>query len=374
MKIAIACYPTYGGSGVIATELGLSLAGRGHEVHFLSYEPPHRLGGASHANVSYHEVRVSAYPLFRYPPYDLALASCMVEVVETHGVELIHAHYAVPHAISAVLARDMTKGKVKVLTTLHGTDVTLIGQDPSYLPATRYGIERSDGVTAVSASLKADTKRIVPCDGRIEVIPNFIDTELYKPARCSDMEGRWCREGEKVLLHVSNFRPVKRPVEVVRIFARVASALPARLLLVGEGPELVRAENVAKELGIRDRVEVLGQRGEMEKLLPCADMLLLPSESESFGLAALEAMACGVPPAASRVGGLPEVVEDGVSGILEPLGAEERMAERIIAVLRDPDAHAAMCRAARKRAVDEFDEPRWVSAYEATYRRLLGRA
>jgi len=374
MKIAIACYPTYGGSGVIATELGLALAGRGHEVHFLSYEPPHRLGGAAHPNVSYHEVRVAAYPLFRYPPYDLALASRMVEVVEVHGVELLHAHYAVPHAISAVLAREMTKGKVKVLTTLHGTDVTLIGQDQSYLPATRYGIEQSDGVTAVSASLKADTRRIVPCDSRIEVIHNFIDTERYKPARCGEMESRWCREGEKVLLHVSNFRPVKRPIEVVRIFARVAEAMPARLLLVGEGPELTHAENVAAELGVRDRVEVLGQRGEMESLLPCADMLLLPSETESFGLAALEAMACGVPPAATRVGGIPEVVEDGVSGLLEPLGDEDRLADRIIALLKDPDAYAAMCRAARNRAVEQFDEPKWVSAYEATYRRLLGRA
>ena len=373
MKIAIACYPTYGGSGVMATELGLALADRGHDVHFLSYEPPHRLGtaGRAHPNVSYHEVQVAAYPLFRYPPYSLALASRMVEVVESHGVELLHAHYAVPHAISAVMAREMSGGRAKVLTTLHGTDVTLIGQDKSYLPATRYGIEQSDGITAVSQSLKEDTRRIIECDSRIQVIHNFVDTNLYKPARCEEMEARYCREGERVLLHVSNYRPVKRPDEVVRIFARVAREVPARLLLVGDGPELPRTESLAAELGVRDRVELLGQRGEMERLLPCADVLLLPSESESFGLAALEAMACGVPPAVSRVGGLPEVVEDGVSGLLEPLGSEERLAARIVELFRSPEAHAAMSAAARRRAIDKFDEPIGVSAYEAAYSRLL---
>jgi N-acetyl-alpha-D-glucosaminyl L-malate synthase BshA len=225
-------------------------------------------------------VQLAAYPLFRYPPYDLALASRMVDVDETHGVDLLHAHYAIPHAISAVLAREMTGGRAKVLTTLHGTDVTLIGQDKSYLPVTRYGIEQSDGITAVSHSLKEDTRRITGCDSsRIEVIHNFVDTTLYRPQRCAELESRYCREGEKVLLHVSNFRPVKRPDEVVRIFARVARELPSRLLLVGDGPELPRAESLAAELGVRDRVELLGQRGEMEKLLPCADMMLLPSAS-----------------------------------------------------------------------------------------------
>jgi N-acetyl-alpha-D-glucosaminyl L-malate synthase BshA len=265
----------------------------------------------------------------------------------------------------------MSGGRAKVLTTLHGTDVTLIGQDKSYLPATRYGIEQSDGVTAVSRSLREDTHRLIECDCSIEVIHNFVDTKLYRPARCEEMEARYCREGEKVLLHVSNYRPVKRPDEVIRIFARVAREVPSRLLLVGDGPELPRAEGLAVELGVRDRVELLGQRGEMERLLPCADMLLLPSESESFGLAALEGMACGVPPAASRVGGLPEVVEDGVSGLLEPIGSEERLSDRIVELLRDPEAHAAMSAAARRRAVDKFDEPIGVSAYEAAYSRLL---
>jgi len=324
--------------------------------------------------VSYHEVQVTAYPLFRYPPYDLALASRMVDVVETHGVELLHAHYAVPHAISAVLAREISGDRAKVLTTLHGTDVTLIGQDKSYLPATRYGIERSDGITAVSQSLKEETRRIIECDSRIEVIHNFVDTDVYRPSHCSEVVSRYCREGEKVLLHVSNFRPVKRTDEVVRIFARVAHEMPARLFLVGDGPELPRAESLAAELGVRDRVELLGQRGEMETLLPCADVLLLPSEQESFGLAALEAMACGVPPAATRVGGLPEVVEDEVSGILEPIGSEERLAERVVALLRNPGAHAAMGEAARRRAVDKFSASIGVSAYEAAYERLLGHS
>jgi N-acetyl-alpha-D-glucosaminyl L-malate synthase BshA len=373
VKIAIACYPTYGGSGVLATELGIALADRGHEVHFLSYEPPQRLGGTFRPNISFHEVQVTAYPLFRYPPYDLALASKMVDVVEMHGVELLHAHYAVPHAISAVLARQMLRGRVKVLTTLHGTDVTLVGQDTSYLAATRFGIEESDAVTAVSKDLAEQTRRVLcdTCD--IEVIYNFVDTERYKPRPCKEARGHFGREGEKILVHVSNFRPVKRPEDVVRVFARVAREIPSRLLLIGEGPELPRTEALARELGLRDRVLTLGQRGELEQVLPCADLLLLPSESESFGLAALEAMACGVPPLASRVGGLPEVVEDGVSGILAPVGDVEQMAARALDLLRDPVRHTAMREAARARAIDAFDRSIWVGAYEAAYRRLLAR-
>jgi len=373
MKVAIACYPTYGGSGVIATELGLGLAERGHEVHFLSYQPPYRLAaaGTSHPNISFHEVQVTAYPLFRYPPYDLALASKMVEVVGHYGVEVLHAHYAVPHAISAVLARDMVGNGVKVLTTLHGTDVTLIGQDKSYLPATRYGILRSDGITAVSKHLAEETRRLICSECEIDVVYNFVDTDRYRPARCEETRTRLCRDGEKVLLHVSNYRAVKRADQVVRIFARVAQALPARLLLVGEGPELPRAEQLAAELGVADRIEVLGQRAEMERILPCADAFLLPSESESFGLAALEAMACGVPPVVSRVGGLPEVVVDDESGLLGDLGDEEALADRLIDLLRDDERRLAMGRAARERAISAFGQDRGISAYEEAYRRLL---
>jgi len=372
VKVAIACYPTYGGSGVVATELGLALAERGHEVHFLSYEPPHRLGGEFRANVYFHEVQVTAYPLFRYPPYDLALASRMVEVVETHGVEVIHAHYAVPHAISAVLAREMLGNGVKVLTTLHGTDVTLVGQDKSYLPATRYGIERSDAVTVVSRYLERETRRVLCGDCRMRVVYNFVDTERYAPRPCPETRAHFARDDEKVLMHISNFRPIKRPLDVIAIFATVARKIPARLLLVGDGPELARAEAFAEGLGVRDRVHVLGQRGEIERVLPCADLFLLPSESESFGLAALEAMACGVPPLASDVGGLPEVVEDGRSGLLCPVGAVEVMAARAIALLTDSGAHRAMSEAARARAVDRFDRSLWIGEYESAYRELLG--
>ena len=373
MKLAIACYPTYGGSGVIATELGLALAERGHEVHFLSYEPPHRLGPAAGSlpNVYFHEVQVTAYPLFRYPPYDLALASKMVEVVETHGVELIHAHYAVPHAISAVLAKQMLGNGVKVLTTLHGTDVTLVGQEKSYLAATRFGIERSDAVTAVSRHLHDETKSLLcdTCD--IQVIYNFVDTNRYTPQPCPETSAHFTQSGEKVLLHISNFRPVKRPLDVVAVFARIANEMPARLLLVGEGPELPRAEAYAEELGVRDRVLALGQRSEIERVLACADLFLLPSESESFGLAALEAMACAVPPVASAVGGLPEVVVDGESGILCPVGDVETMAARSLALLRDDEAYRAMAGAARTRAVERFDRSLWIGEYEAAYRQLL---
>ncbi|MGH7163637.1 MAG: N-acetyl-alpha-D-glucosaminyl L-malate synthase BshA [Planctomycetota bacterium] len=373
MKVGIACYPTYGGSGVVATELGLALAERGHEIHFLSYEPPSRLAREDglRPDVFFHEVQVTAYPLFRYPPYDLALASKMVEVVEDHAVELLHVHYAVPHAISAVLARDMLGGRVKVLTTLHGTDVTPVGQDRSYLPVTRYGIQRSDGVTAVSEHLRAETERLLCSDCRIRVISNFVDTGRYAPRSCPETRARFAGPGDKVLLHVSNFRPVKRAADVVRVFAAVARRMPAQLLLVGEGPELPRVEALAEELGVRERTHVLGHRGAVERVLALADLFLLPSESESFGLAALESMACGVPPLATNVGGLPEVIEDGVSGILCPVGDVARMAERAIGLLEDGRAYGAMARAARERAVARFDRSIWVAAYEATYQDLL---
>ena len=369
MKVAIACYPTYGGSGVVATELGLALAERGHEVHLLSYEPPHRLGAEFRPNMFFHEVQVTAYPLFRYPPYDLALASKMVEVVATHGVRILHAHYAVPHAISAVLAREMIDDDVRVLTTLHGTDVTLVGNDPSYLPATRYGIRKSDMVTAVSEHLRTETMALFSrCE--IEVIHNFVDLERYTPRPCPETRAHFSEPGEKVFIHVSNFRPVKRPMDVIETFAKIAKQIPARLLLVGEGPELAGTEALAERLGVRDRVNVLGQRAEIERILPCADLFLLPSETESFGLAALEAMACGVPPIASMVGGLPEVIEDGVSGLLCPVGDTDCMAARALELLSDPDAYRQMAAAARERAVQRFSRDRAVTAYEAAYQRL----
>lgn len=375
MKVAIACYPTYGGSGVIATELGLALADRGHEVHFLSYEPPHRLADETsfRANVFFHEVQVTAYPLFRYPPYDLALASKMVEVVEAGGVELLHVHYAIPHAISAVLAREMLGGRVRVLTTLHGTDVTVVGQDKSYLTATRYGITRSDGVTAVSEHLRRETQRVFCPDCEIRVVYNFLDTKRYAPRDCGKTRAFFAAKRESVLAHVSNFRPVKRVGDVVRVFAKVNATHPARLLLVGDGPDVPLAESVAEELGVRDRVHFLGQRGSVENVLGCADLFLLPSETESFGLAALEAMACGVPPVATDAGGLPEVVEDGVSGFLCPVGDVDGMARAAQKLLGDPRLRRRMASAARARAVERFDRSIWVAAYESVYRELLGR-
>ncbi|MGQ0613613.1 MAG: N-acetyl-alpha-D-glucosaminyl L-malate synthase BshA [Planctomycetaceae bacterium] len=375
MKIAVACYPTYGGSGVIATELGIAMAARGHEVHFLSYEPPHRLAldEGFHPNVFFHEVQVTAYPLFRYPPYDLALASKMVEVAEAGGIDLIHAHYAIPHAISAVLAREMLGGRVKVMTTLHGTDVTVVGQDKSYLTATRYGITRSDMVTAVSNHLRDETLRVF-CPGcDIRVLSNFVDTARYAPRECGETRAFFASRREKILMHVSNFRPVKRVEDVVRIFAAANRKVPCRLLLVGDGPELPRAEALAEELEVRDRVHSLGQRGAIEQVLPCADLFLLPSESESFGLAALEAMACGVPVIASSAGGLPEVVEDGVGGFLRPAGDVKGMSEAALRLLRDGALRRRIARAARARAVARFDRSKWVDAYEAAYRELLSR-
>jgi N-acetyl-alpha-D-glucosaminyl L-malate synthase BshA len=372
VKIAIACYPTYGGSGVVATELGLALAQRGHEIHFLSYEPPQRLGGATEfrSNVFFHEVQVTAYPLFRYPPYDIALASRMTEVVTTFGVEILHAHYAVPHAVSAVLARDMLDGAAKVLTTLHGTDVTLVGQDRSYLPATHYGIDRSDAVTAVSRHLRDETIRRLGIERHIDVIHNFVDTERYTPRPCQETRAHFAGTDERIVLHLSNFRPVKRSLDVVSVFAAIAREVPARLLLVGEGPDLARAEEAAEEHGVRDRVHVLGQRGEIERVMSCADLLLLPSESESFGLAALEAMACGVPPVASDAGGLPEVIVDGESGILCAVGDTATMARRAIELLTTAEAYRAMAEAARARAVERFDRSILVGDYEQAYEQL----
>ncbi|MFB3066624.1 MAG: N-acetyl-alpha-D-glucosaminyl L-malate synthase BshA [Planctomycetota bacterium] len=322
--------------------------------------------------VTFHEVRVPPYPLFRYPPYALALASKMVEVVQDTGVELLHVHYAIPHAVSAVLAKEMLGGGVKVVTTLHGTDVTLVGQDKSYLAPTRFGIERSDAVTAVSEHLRAQTDGFLCRNCTIHVIPNFIDTSRYNPERCSETRARFAPRGEKVLMHVSNFRPVKRVGDVVRVFAAVQAETPARLLLVGDGPDLPAAEALAEELGVREHVEVLGQQSSVERLLRAADLFLLPSETESFGLAALEAMACGVPPLVSDVGGLPEVVEDGVSGILCPVGDVGAMAARALELMGDRKAHAAMASAARLRAVERFDRSIGVHAYESLYRELLG--
>ena len=372
MNIAIACHPTYGGSGVVAAELGMQLAERGHEVHFVSYEAPFRIDPLQ-PNVFFHEVEVTSYPLFRYPPYALALATKLVDVVRSHGVRLLHVHYAIPHAISAFLTKQMCPDcDVRILTTLHGTDITLVGSDPSFQEISRFGIAQSDGITAVSDYLARATRRHFRVERPIEVIPNFVDVERFSPERADPaLRARFAAPDERLLVHVSNFRTVKRVPDVVEVFARIAAVEPARLLMVGSGPARAPAEEELTRLGLIDRATFLGPVDEVAPLLATSDLLLLPSENESFGLAALEAMASGVPVIATRTGGLPEVVEDGETGILADVGGTTEMAERGLEILRDERARRRMGDAARERAVDRYRGERVLGAYEAAYQRLL---
>jgi L-malate glycosyltransferase len=363
MKVGITCYPTYGGSGAVATELGLELARRGHEVHFITYDSPFRLREYAE-RVYFHQVetRMGRYPLFDHYPYTLALASKQHEVAMREELDILHVHYA------AFLAREMLRGAraLRVITTLHGTDITLVGQESSFYAITKFSIERSDAVTAVSTYLRDETYRAfgcVSCD--LKVIPNFVNLEEYHPG---DPTGRLglAPEGHKLLTHVSNFREVKRVKDVVRVFARVRRAMPATLVMIGDGPERVDAENEARELGVAQDVKFLGRLDSVAALLQASDLFVLPSQTESFGLAALEAMACGSPVVASRAGGLPEVVDDGVNGILEPVGSVEAMGRRAIELLRDPARHAAMCEAAIAKA-RQFSADRIVPLYESLY-------
>jgi len=373
LKIGIACHPTYGGSGAVATELGLELAKRGHEVHFISYEQPFRLVGFREG-VFFHEVEMDQYPLFEHPPYSLALAVTLHQVAESRGLDLVHVHYAIPHAASAWIAREMLEGSAgpAIVTTLHGTDITLVGQHPSFQSITRFSILKSDGLTAVSDFLRAETEVNfgVPKE-RIEVIPNFIDPERYRSSRVPCHRPVLAPQGERIVMHVSNFRAVKRVEDVIRTFAGISRSVPARLVMIGDGPERVRAEAEARDLGVTEDVLFLGKHTAVEELLSCADLFLLPSESESFGLAALEAMACGVPVIASRVGGLPEVVEDGQTGFLLGVGDVQGMAEAGVRLLRDPALLATMGKAARERAITHFSADRVVRQYEAYYARIL---
>jgi N-acetyl-alpha-D-glucosaminyl L-malate synthase BshA len=373
VKIGITCYPTYGGSGAVATELGLALAELGHEVHFVAYAQPFRLVGL-HERVFYHEVEMEDYPLFEHPPYSLALAVALHDAVRREGLDLLHVHYAIPHAASAYLARQMLAGErsPKIVTTLHGTDITLVGLHPSFQPITRFSILQSDGISAVSHFLKDETVRdfSVPAS-RVDVIPNFVDTKVWRPNREPCHRSKLAPEGQKIVMHVSNFRPVKRLQDVIEVFARIKREVDARLVLVGDGPERPRALKRAADLGLRDDVLFLGRHGSVEEILSCADLFLLPSESESFGLAALEAMACGAPVVASRAGGLPEVVVDGVTGYLLPVGAIDEMAEAGVRILSD-EAHAKqLSEAARALTVERFSAEAIVPRYEALYDRVL---
>ncbi len=374
MRIGITCYPTYGGSGAVATELGIALAERGHEVHFITYQQPFRLP-AFLPRVFFHEVDVVRYPLFEYPPYDLALAVRMHQVVKLHALDLIHAHYAIPHATSAWIAREMLQDSgsdVKIITTLHGTDITLVGQDPSFKPITRFSIERSDGLTAVSHFLREQTYRAFGCAGcAVEVIHNFVDPVTFDRSAYPRLLREQYGTGRSILMHVSNFRPVKRVRDIVRIFARVRRELPSILVMVGDGPERVQAEEEAAQLGVDREVYFLGKIDAVAPLLANADLFLLPSESESFGLSALEALACGVPVVASRAGGLPEVVRDGITGSLREVGDVEGMADAATRILRDRARWAEMSAAAAVDARERFSTSDIVSQYEAFYARTL---
>ena len=367
MKIGISCYPVYGGSGVVATELGIELARRGHEVHFITYAMPFRLSTFVE-NVYYHEVEIPSYPLFDHPPYSLALTVSMHNTAMKYGLDLIHAHYAVPHATSAYMAKEMAgKDGFCVVTTLHGTDITLVGQDPSYQSITQFSIQKSDGLTAVSDYLRRETvEHFDIAAERIEVIPNFVDLKLYSRDSHPCHRSRLSLPGEKIVMHISNFRAVKRVDDAVRAFARIAREMPARLVLIGDGPERGRVQQAAEEEAVTDRVTFLGKQESVAEILSCADLFMLPSASESFGLVALEAMSCGVPVVATRVGGIPEV------GYLAAVGDVEAMAAYGIEILKDKEHWRQMSAAARAGA-ERYSAARVVPMYEAHYARVVGR-
>jgi N-acetyl-alpha-D-glucosaminyl L-malate synthase BshA len=372
MRIGITCYPTYGGSGIVATELGLELAGRGHDIHFITYSNPIRLDPAL-PRIHYHEVEVSNYPLFQYPPYCLALASRMADVAESYGLDLLHVHYAIPHSISALLARQMMEARRRLpfITTLHGTDITLVGTDRSYFGITKFSIEQSDGITAISHDLRRDTVEIFGIENEIRVIHNFVNCETYKPDPERTGIEQFAAEGEKLLIHLSNFRPVKRVLDCVRIFAEVRKHANVRLLMVGDGPDRGPAEHLAWTLGVKDYVDFLGKQNQVERLICLAHVILMPSEMESFGLAALEAMACGVPAVATRVGGVPELITDGEDGFLEAPGDLTRLAERATQLVTDSALHARMAEAARKTATSRFCTEKIIPRYEDYYKQVL---
>jgi N-acetyl-alpha-D-glucosaminyl L-malate synthase BshA len=374
VKIGITCYPTYGGSGAVATELGIALAARGHEVHFITYSQPFRLPNFL-PRIFFHEVEVNRYPLFEYPPYDLALAVRMHEVARTQGLDLLHCHYAIPHATSAWIAREMLRAggdDLPVVTTLHGTDITIVGQDPSYRAITKFSIERSTATTAVSEYLRRETLAAFGCTGcTVEVIPNFIDPAVYDRAAHPPALAWLVPRGRRVIMHVSNMRPVKRVRDVVRTFARINARVPSVLFMVGDGPDRVDAEQEARTLDVQRSVHFLGKLEAVAPLLAGADLFLLPSDSESFGLSALEALACGVPVVASRAGGLAEVVRDGETGALCDVGDVDGMADAGATILADADRWRAMSAAAAADARERFSQEAVVSRYEALYERTV---
>jgi len=372
MRIGMVCYPTYGGSGVVATELGKALADRGHQVHFVSNSLPARLD-VFRENLYFHEVSMVHYPLFEHSPYVLALTGKLVEVVREQKLDLLHVHYAIPHATAAHLAREILAGqgiRVKVITTLHGTDITLVGKDPNYAPVVSFAIQQSDAVTAVSDFLRDETHRYFDCRKKVITVPNFVDLHRFTPSVRPGLRERFCPAGHRLLIHVSNFRRVKRIDRVVEWFHRISDQVPSSLLMVGDGPELPRAEQSVREGGLTGKVHFIGRQDPVESLLGVSDLLLLPSETESFGLAALEAMACGVPVMSSDAGGLPELIEDGRCGILVPENGQEQGIQKAVALLSNPTILEQFRQASIRRASD-FSLDRVLPLYEALYRKVL---
>ena len=371
MRIGITCYPTYGGSGVVATELGMELAARGHDVHFISYAPPIRMNLAD-GHIHFHELEVASYPLFDHPPYTLALATKMLEVFEAEALDLLHVHYAIPHSVSALLARSMAAPRrLPFITTLHGTDITLVGSNRSYLPITRFSIEQSDGVTSISHYLKKRTLAEFEIKRPIEVIPNFVNCDLYSRAAAPGLRAQWAPNGEPILMHLSNYRPVKRVSDVVEIFSLVHEKMPAKLVMIGDGPDRGAAEYLTRKKRLQKDVFFLGKQDQVYEKLGAADLFLLPSQLESFGLAALEAMACEVPVIATNVGGLPEVIEHGVDGYLVEPGDVKEAARYAVEILSRADRGREMGQIARINAKKNFCANDVIPAYEAYYRRVL---
>ncbi|MNH83930.1 D-inositol 3-phosphate glycosyltransferase [compost metagenome] len=372
LKIGITCYPTLGGSGVVATELGKLLAEKGHEVHFISHSVPFRLG-AFQKNIYYHEVEVNDYYVFRYPPYDLSLATKMAQVAKREKLDILHVHYAVPHAVCAFLAKQMVGEELKVVTTLHGTDITVLAQDESLKDLIRLAINESDAVTSVSEDLMRETREVLEISRDIDLTYNFVDKRIYYPRDIDSLRSDFADPNEKILMHISNFRPVKRVSDVVDIFSMVSKEVPARLLFVGEGPELPKIQCKIKQLGLEDRVHFLGKQDQIAQVISMADVLLLPSEKESFGLVALEAMACGVPTIGSEAGGIPELVSHGKTGFLAPIGDTRAMADYAIKLLTDTKLAEQISEACLVRARNEFSSDRITEEYEQIYYRVLGR-
>ncbi|WP_059170940.1 N-acetyl-alpha-D-glucosaminyl L-malate synthase BshA [Bacillus sp. FJAT-27445] len=371
LKIGITCYPSVGGSGVIATELGKLLAEKGHEIHFITSSMPFRLKRMYH-NIHYHQVEVNQYSVFQYPPYDIALASKMAEVANQECLDLLHVHYAIPHAVCAILAREMSGRNLKIITTLHGTDITVLGHDASLSDAIKFGIEKSDIVTAVSNSLSKETLELLNPDKKIETVYNFIDERIYLRNGESDLKEKLgIKEMEKVVIHVSNFRPVKRVPDVIRTFARISSAMPAKLLLVGDGPDMRSVAKLVNDLGLKNKVLFLGKQDNVEELYSISDLMLLLSEKESFGLVALEAMACGVPCIGTCIGGIPEVITNGENGYICQLGDIDAISSKAISLLSDEELHREFSARASNEVKDRFNADKIVCQYESLYYKLL---